>query len=427
MRNPFRRLGWTRGGNGAARAAAEQRDLGPGDVSWPVDDLAAPAAVSEHGALRLTPVFAAGRLLSTSVSSLPIQQYRRVGDATAKLPLNSLFQSPSSQGTIDDWLKRAMTSLVYRGNAVGLVTERDWLEFPTRIEWLNPAHVFVQDSMPLGQRGSFTDPVWSYCGVEIPAYDIVHIPWMTMPGRVWGLSPIAAYAVTVSTGLAAQQFVDDYFRAGGQPPGHFRNTQQTVDQKDARIIKRRLVQSIRSHEPIVYGKDWDYTPITISIQEAQFCETQRLTATQIAAIYGIPPEKIGGETGGSYTYSSPEQRQIEFIQDALLPYLVSLENHLSALLPRGQYIKFNADALIRVDILTRHSVYEKQRLIGSANLDEIRALEDQAPLPDGKGQDYTPLPIQAGANITVPQIRGDRPPHDPGLRLVTTPRGRNHG
>ncbi|MCQ9178488.1 phage portal protein, partial [Streptomyces sp. IBSBF 2953] len=176
MRNPLKRWGWTRSASSAARGA-EQRELGPGDVPWPVDNLAAPAAVSEHGALRLTPVFAAGRLLASSVSSLPIQQYRRMADATTKLPLGSLFQKPSAQGTIDDWLWRAMTSLVYRGNAVGLVMERDWLEFPTRIEWLNPAHVLVQDSMPLGQRGSFTDPVWSYLGIEIPAEDIVHIPW----------------------------------------------------------------------------------------------------------------------------------------------------------------------------------------------------------------------------------------------------------
>ncbi|MFF8406909.1 phage portal protein [Streptomyces sp. NPDC015684] len=426
MRNPFRRWGWTRGGDGATRAAGEQRSIGPSDVSWPVTDYASPGAASEHVALGLTPVFAAGRLLASSVWSLPIQQYRKVGDATSRIPLAGMFRQPSATGTIDDWLTRAMTSLVYRGNAVGLVMERDWLEYPTRIEWLNPSLVYVQDQMPLGERGSFTDPVWSYCGVEIPSYDIVHIPWITMPGRVWGLSPLAAYAVTVSTGLAAQKFVDDYFRAGGQPPGHFRNTQQTVNQDAAGVIKRRLMQAIRSREPIVYGKDWEYEPITVSIAEAQFVETQRLSATQIAAVYGIPPEKIGGETGGSYTYSSPEQRQIEFIQDALLPYLVKLENHLSAQLPRGQYIKFNADALIRVDILTRHSVYEKARLIGLYNLDELRAREDEAPLPDGKGQDYTPLPIQAGSAIHVPQIRGELPPHDGGLRLVKTPRGK-HG
>ncbi|WAZ20175.1 phage portal protein [Streptomyces cinnabarinus] len=420
MRNPFRRWGWTRRGAGAP----EQRDIGVGDVSWPVDDLASPSALSVPGAMRLSPVFAAGRLLASSVSSLPIHQYRRVGGLTTHLPLAHLFQKPAAQGTIDDWLVRAMLSLVYRGNAVGVVTERDWLEFPTKIEWLNPSDVFVQDTNAIGTRGSATDPVWSYLGVELPSEDVVHIPWMTLPGRVWGLSPIAAYAVTVSTGLAAQKFVDDYFRAGGQPPGRFKNTMQTIDQGQASVIKRRVVQAIRSHEPIVYGKDWDYEPITISVAEAQFCETQRLTATQIAAIYGIPPEKIGGETGGSYSYSSPEQRQIELVQDALLPYLTRLQNHLSECLPRGQFIKFDADALIRVDLAGRMDAYEKGRLIGMWNIDEIRAKEDEAPLPDGKGQDWTPLPIQAGSNITVPQIRSRR--EDPGLHLIKTPRG-NHG
>lgn len=422
MRNPFRRWGWTRQGAGAP----ERRDIGAGDVSWPVDDLASPAAMSVEGALRLAPVFAAGRLLASSVASLPVQQYRRRGEERTKLPLSSLFVKPSAVGTLDDWIWRAMTSLIYRGNAVGVVMERDWLEYPTRIEWLNPADVWVQDQMPMGQRGSFTDPVWHYCGVELPSEDVVHIPWFTLPGRVWGLSPIAAYAVTVSTGLAAQKFTDDYFRAGGTPPGQFRNTQQVVDQKDAGIIKRRLVQAIRSHEPIVYGKDWEYTPITVSVQEAQFVEVARLSATQIAAIYGIPPEKIGGETGGSYTYSSPEQRQIEFIQDALLPWLTKLENHLGVLLPRGQYIKFNADALIRVDILTRHEVYEKQRLIGKNTINEIRAVEDEAPLPDGEGDTYEPLPLLAGTNITVPQVR-DRQGRDAGLHLIKPPRRRDHG
>ncbi|MCM1972317.1 phage portal protein [Streptomyces sp. G1] len=375
--------------------------------------------------MRLSPVFAAGRLLASSVSSLPIHQYRKTGSTVTHLPLAPLFQKPASQGTIDDWLVRAMLSLVYRGNAIGVVTERDWLEFPTKIEWLNPADVSVQDCNPLGMRGSPTDPVWTYLGVELPSEDVVHIPWMTLPGRVWGLSPLAVYAVTVSTGLSAQKFVDDYFRAGGQPPGHFRNTQQTVQQKDASVIKRRLVQAIRSHEPIVYGKDWEYQPITISIQEAQFCETQRLTATQIAAIYGIPPEKIGGETGGSYSYSSPEQRQIELVQDALLPYLTRLQNHFSELLPRGQFIRFDADALIRVDLAGRMDAYEKGRLIGMWNIDEIRAKEDEPPLPDGQGQEYTPLPIQAGSNITVPQIRSRD--HDPQLHLIKTTPRRGHG
>jgi HK97 family phage portal protein len=401
MRNPLR---------GLLRRGSERRALDSTTTSWPSDPLASPAALNEDGALRLGPVLAAGRLLAATISGMPLCVYRQMGDLKQELPLPSLFTQPSAQGTLHDWVFRAVTSLAYRGNAVGVVTARDYLEYPVEIEWLDPAFVLCEDRMAaMGEPGSFTNPKFSYMGEKLPSEDVVHIPWFQLPGRVWGLSPIGAYAVTVSTGLAAQQFSDDWFRSGGVPPGRFKNNTQTLDQKDANIIKRRLVQAIRSHEPIVYGKDWDYEPTTVSPNEAQFVQTMRLTASQIAAVYGIPPEMIGGETGGSYSYSSPEQRQIELVQFSLLPWLALLESHLSALLPRGQYVKFDPDVLIRADLLTRFEVHEKKRLIGWDNIDGLRAMEDEPPLPNGAGQDYTPLPIASGAVISPPAIRSDEP------------------
>jgi phage portal protein, HK97 family len=412
------------------RGDPEKRTLDSSTVSWPADPLAAPAALHEDGALRLAPVLAAGRLLAANIAGIPMQVYRQVGDERRALPTPSLFTQPCAQGTLHDWLFRAVTSLAYRGNAVGIVTARDSLEYPTRIEWLDPANVLCEDRVqltPLGSPGSFTNPKWYYLGEPVPPEDIVHIPWFQLPGRVWGMTPIGAYAVTVSTGLAAQKFTDDWFRSGGVPPGRFKNSTQQVSQDDANIIKRRLVQAIRSHEPIVYGADWEYDPFMISPNEAQFVETMRLSASTIASIYGIPPEMIGGETGGSMSYSSPEQRQIELVQFSLLPWLTLLESHLSALLPRGQYVKFDPDMLIRADLKTRFEVYEKARLIGFDNVDGLRAREDLPPLPGGAGKDYTPMPIAAGAKVAVPAIRStDDAGEDGRLRLIETSRS-DHG
>ena len=421
MRNPLR---------GLLRRDGEKRAIDSSVTSWPSDPLASPAAVNEDGALRLGSVLAAGRLLAATISAVPLRAFRQTGDVSQRLPTPSLFTQPCAQGTLHDWVFRLVTSLAYRGNAVGVVTSRDYLEYPTAIEWLNPAFVLCEDRMAsMGEPGSFTNPKFSYLGERLPNEDVVHIPWFQLPGRVWGLSPIGAYAVTVSTGLAAQQFSDDWFRSGGVPPGQFKNNMQTVGQEDANIIKRRLVQAIRSHEPIVYGKDWDYTATTVSPNEAQFVQTMRLTASQIAAVYGIPPEMIGGETGGSMSYSSPEQRQIELVQFSLLPWLALLESHLSALLPRGQYVKFDSDVLIRADMATRMEAYEKQRLIGFDNVDGIRAQENRPPLPDGVGQDYTPLPLAAGKPVAVPAIRGNEDPsiEDGRLRLISPRKERDHG
>jgi HK97 family phage portal protein len=369
----------------------ERRDISW--VPWNVGGTGRDQAVSVDRALSLGPVYAAGRLLAGTIAGLPLQQYRQIGDRREKIPTCSLFTQPSINGTTHTWVYRAIISLCYQGNAVGLVTDRDATGYATGVEWLRPERAQVQDAALHG-RGSFEQPVWLIDGHEVnPLLDIVHIPYFSLPGKVWGLSPIGAFAATVRTGTSAQEYQATWFESGGVPPGTFKNSAMTVDEADARKIKRRLTQSIREREPIVYGRDWDYTPIAIPTHEARFVETMRLNATQIAAIIGLPPELIGGETGGSMTYSSPEQRQIEFLQIYLMPWLTLIESHLSALLPRGQYVKFNVDALVRPNLLTRYQAHQIARQAGFANSDEIRAIEDEAPLPNGDGQDYTPIPL----------------------------------
>ncbi|MGW1961818.1 phage portal protein [Streptomyces sp. NPDC001935] len=396
-----------------SRSRVERRAIS--SVPWDQGGPIGSGTVSVERILRLAPAYAAGRLLASNLAAAPLRQYREMADTVQRLPLGSLFTSPSTQGTLNDWLWRAVLSMVYRGNAVGYVTARDYYEYPTQIEWLPMDWVTVLDSMPSG-RGSFVNPVWYVLGNEVDSDDIVHIPWFTVPGKILGLSPVGAFASMAATNLAAQEYMEAWHATGGVPPGTFKNNSKTVDQQQAAVIKARLVDAIRSRQPIVHGSDWDYTAITVPAYEAQFIATLKLGATQLAAIYGVPPELIGGETGGSMSYSSPEQREIELIQLTLLPWMSKLESHLSALLPRGQCVSFDADALIRLDELTRWSIYEKQRLIGGTNIDEIRNKESMPPLPNGEGQDYTPLPIAAGVAITPPTIRGAK--DDPGLRLV---------
>ncbi|MFI0900572.1 phage portal protein [Streptomyces sp. NPDC020983] len=394
--------GWVLGVE--SRGGTEKRSIS--SLPWVAGGEGPATAVSPERAMRLAAMWGSARILSTNLASVPVRQYRSVGDAQRGMPLASLFTKPSVQGTLHDWIQRAVMSMVLHGNAVGYITNRDYLGYPTQIEWLPRSWVQVLDTNPSGP-GSYVNPIWMILGRQVPSEDIVHIPWIAVAGRVWGLSPMAAFATSVSTGLSAQEYTDTWFNSGGAPPGAFKNVNQVVDQKDAQVIKDRLVAAIRTRQPIVYGKDWEFDTIQLPASEVSFVETMRMTASQIAAIYGVPPELVGGETGGSMSYSSPQGREIELIQLTLLPWISKLEEHLSALLPRGQYVCFDADSLVRLDPVARWTMYEKQRLIGATNIDEIRDKEHMAPLPDGKGQDYTPLPIAAGASISPPAIRNE--------------------
>jgi HK97 family phage portal protein len=363
------------------------------------------------GALALGAVYAAVSLLARTVAGLPLHAFREVdGKKTELNQLPALFDEPSVQGDLFDWLHRCITSLALYGNAYGLVTNRDGFGYPLGIEWMSPEHITVVDFAFTGP-GSFLDPIWRWRGRTIPKENLVHLAWFTRPWKVQGLSPLAAYAAAVNTGLGAQQFSADWFTAGGVPPGTFKNAMKTVPREEAVEVKQRLVDSIRSHQPIVYGADWDYKPIGISPNEARFIETMKLTATQIAAIYGVPPERVGGEKGSSMTYSNTEQESIDFVQFTILNYTRKLETAFFKLLPARQYVRFNLDALIRTDLMTRHKTYLLDRQMGLRNIDEIRDMEDLPPLPNGEGESYAPLLTtglapEPGEEPTVPGAPG---------------------
>lgn len=367
------------------------------------DALPTQATVTQDRALMLAPVFAAVRILAGTISTLPLKAYRRAGDE--RIPMSSLpqlFAQLDFDGELVPWLHRCMVSLVLRGNAYGLITARDGFGFPTRIDWLNPADVTVDDYR------SVIRPVWLWKGREVPREDIVHIPWFPAPGKVESLSPIGQFALTMNTGLYAQAYGNDWFEGGGFPPGTFRNTAQpVVDPTQADVIKRRLVEGVRSRRPIVFGSDWEYTPITVPPNEAQFVETMRLSATQIANIYGLVPEDLGGTRGEPLRYATAELNALDRVS-ALRPWLVILEHKFGSLLPERQYVRFNADAIVRTDIKTRWEVNQIRVGMGAANLDEIRKQEDEPPLPNGVGAEYnTPAAIAARApQLQLPQPDG---------------------
>ncbi|MFJ3084721.1 phage portal protein [Streptomyces halstedii] len=347
-------------------------------------------SVSPERAVALIPLFACVRILADSIASLPVQTYRRNGGSREILTfVPSLLFAPAARDNLFEWLHKAVVSLALRGNAYGLITARDDFGFPTSIEWLNPDDVWVDELRP-------TLPVFYWQGQIVPAEQIVHIPWVALPGRVVGLSPVQVFARTIGVGLSATEYGLSWFDNGGTPPAVMKNSGKTINPDEAEEISDRLAARVRARKPLVYGSDWDFTALKVNPEESQFIETMRLNASQIAAIYGVPPEMVGGDSGGSMTYANVEQNAINFVGFTLRPWLARLEAKLSALMPGREFVKFNVDAMIRVDLMTRYQAHHQALEDGWRNRDDIRALEDLPPLPDGQGQPYLPVSMLGG-------------------------------
>lgn len=167
--------------------------------------------VTPESAASIVPVFASMRILSENIATLPIDAYRNVGGKlTPQSYVPPLFYSPAVRDNIVQWVSKCLVSLALRGNAYGVITQRDQLGFPTQVEWLHPDDVHVDES-------SSVKPVYYYQGHQVDTSDVVHIPWIVMPGRVVGMSPVQAFAATMGIGLHATEYGKRWFENGGLP------------------------------------------------------------------------------------------------------------------------------------------------------------------------------------------------------------------
>lgn len=370
---------------------------------------------STDGALRLAPLYACVRFIAEGVGKLPVKQYRSAGDKTTQVTAGQLLMKPSAFLRPLDWKVTGMTSVLLHGMAYGMVTSRDGYGFATSVEWLPAQMMTVVDSEPFNPAKAR----FFYAGREIRREDLFIVRGLSVAGRTEAVSPLKAFQMLIEAGHDALAYGSGWYKSGGFPPGTFKNSQYEITDEQTNKIKRKLVQAQRRREPLVFGRDWDYTPITVPPEQAQFIESQRLTATQLAAIYGVMPERVGGTRGDSMTYSTQEANAISEITDTLDPWLIKFEEAYTENLPAAQYAEFDRDARIRHDITTRYNAYRTARDIGLMNVDELRDQERKPPLPKAKteddydGTDYTPLQIQVAAARGLKQALGEGPDGEP--------------
>jgi HK97 family phage portal protein len=342
----------------------------------PVSSTYAAVPVSPSTAMQHSAVWACVNLIAGSISTLPLAAYRR-GDRDPLPDLPPILRTPSAGWTLPDFLYATLQSLLLRGNAYGLIVDRAGAGLlPSQVELLAPERVGV--TVPNGAVEYRVD------GQEVEPSSLWHVRAFTAPGQVDGLSPIAYARQAIGLGLGAERFAARFFGDGALPQGIL-STDQRIDPKRAEELKGRWKVAHGGKRDIaVLGEGARFQAVSVTPEESQFLETTRANVATIARYYGVQPELIGGESGGSLTYANVEQRALDFLQFGLAPWLVRMETAISGLLSSTTTVKFNAGALVRTDLLTRYQAHESAIRAGWKLRSEVRELED---LPPGAGID----------------------------------------
>lgn len=350
-------------------------DLG-GTVSGP--------AVNVRTSLRHIDVYACESLIADAIAMLPVDVFRKAGPA--RTPVASpLAERPNAEMSRFDFWQRAVTSVLGSGDSFNVVSARDRSGYASQLTPVHPDDVRKVDRDPVTKivryhlRG----------GDIVPKFDMMHVPGFILPGELRGMSVLEAGRQGIGLSMAAEEFGARWF-GDGATPSSILESDQPYNEDAAKAAQQAWMKAHgdRHRKPAVLFGGLSWKQIQITPEESQFLETRQFQTSQIARLFRVPPHMIGSIEKSTSWGSGIEEQGIGFVVYTLGPWLARFEQALTALLPSDHFARFNVSALLRGNAKDRYLAYAIGRQWGWFCVDDIRALEDLPPLPDGAGQTY---------------------------------------
>jgi len=351
--------------------------------TWQGDDFLptwSGANVDNDSAIRHLTVYGCARFIADGIGTLPVDTFRSTSDGPVPLSNPRWLEEPFGDLDRVAWCGQVLLSLLLAGNAYC------WRDFTPSgqltLRPLNPDQVSVRAD---GGRKLYTIAG----NGPFDSMRVLHIPGLMWPGSDVGLSPVEMARQTVGIGMSAEEFGARFFGQGAVMSGVIEVPADQPPEKSREMAKgwaRHHSGKAKSHLPGVLtgGATWKQTSITN--EQAQFLDTRKFTASQIASqMFLIDPAEMGLPVdGSSLTYANLEQRNARKVQVTFLPWLVRLERALSAELAAPRYVKFNVGGLLRGDMKTRFDSYRVALGpdVPFMEPNEARAFEDWQPLPE---------------------------------------------
>ncbi|MEV6571861.1 phage portal protein [Streptomyces sp. NPDC051577] len=340
--------------------------------------------VTDETALRHSAVWACLRLRANLVSTMPVDVYRKVDGRQVEVPKPPVLLAPGGDKvrTIE-WLYSSQFDLDRSGNCFGLITARDGLGLPARIELVPLSEVTV-----MVKNGTLKYRIY---GKVYEEHEVWHERQYTMSGLPLGLSPIAHAAWSIGEYLSVQEFALDWFGNGAVPSAHLKNTAKSLTPGEAEETKRRFKVATSNQDLFVTGNDWEYKMIQAEAAGADWIEAKRFGIGDIARFFDVPGDLIDAAAGGSMTYANITQRNLQFLVMNLGPAIIRREDALSSLTSRPRFVKLNTNALLRMDPAARAAMFAAQITSRQLAPSEARELEDRQPFTDSQLSEFDRL------------------------------------
>ena len=351
--------------------------------------------VNQKNALEIGAAYACVRLLSDTISTLPVDTFiRRDGNRLPYRPRPAWVYEPEGPGSSRiEYYKQIVVSMLLSHGAVVQILRNGNGEI-VALQPLDPTRVDIRRNRETRLREFVIDGGQAI----LPGEDVLYIPEMRRPGSLKGVSRVDELKQTLGLAKALDEFASRYFSNGANTSGMIEfpgnlTQEQAKDLVDAFEAGHKGLK--KAHRPGVLSGGAKFVKTGSDGEQAQMLESRQFAVEEVARVFRVPPSMIGLNTPGAMSYASVESNIISYARFSLAPLVACIEEAHNRLLPGDVFLRVNMDGLLRGDSATQAQVFSTALQAGYMSVNEARGLMDLRPV-DGGDNPRVPL-----ANIAV--------------------------
>jgi HK97 family phage portal protein len=307
-----------------------------------------PYTPTVRDALGVPAIWRAVSLLATTVGSLQLKEYVN----QIEVDPGPFVRRPSRSWTPGDFFRDMTAYMASRGEAIALITARDFTGFASDVRLVAP-YLMQSEWDGLDHEWRFTDTQ----GRQIPIdrANVIHITLMRDEATGRGIGPLQRCGVALNVAVEADRWASRFYVGG--VPSVFLDSANPINATEAEAIKEQWLTDPPNVPKVGHG----FTPSTLQVnpEVAQLVQSRMHSRGDAAVAFGIPGKLLEyASSGSSLTYQNVGDLATELVRLTLAPqYLEPIEQHFSDLLPRGHEVRFDVEGFQRADVKTRYEVY----------------------------------------------------------------------
>ena len=380
--------------------------------AWGANSNAAGQQVNQNSVLSLSAAWACTRLISETISTLPLKLYERSPEGRIEAvnhPLYSiLHSSPNAGSTSATYFESKVSAIILQGN--GLSEKLMLGNRLVGLKFLPPNRISTRKSSSGNIQIFFKEDNGKQR--EIKKNRLFHIPGYSLDGR-WGVSVITYGAGVFGSALAASNAANSVFEKGLSPTVAFTldKVLKSDQREEFRDNLKKITGALNAGESPLLEGGMDAKTIGIKPSDAQLLESRNYSVEEVCRWFRVDPSMVGHGNKDSNWGTGLEQKMIAFLSFTLRPWLTRIEqcinkNLLSPVDQSRYYAEFSISALLRADSAARAAFYSVMVNNGILTRDEVRRLENM-PLKGGNADVLTVQTAMAPLDAIGPQTDGE--------------------